>query len=86
MISRKKSETYISVNQNLFNPIAIFYNVTETNFLMCRSSSLGGSEAVGRPGETTRMVLEAAKTLDEVLSNLEKNFSESTEYFQVWYF
>lgn len=27
--------------------------------------------------------VEAAKTLDEVVANLSKNFSDSTEYFQV---
>ena len=32
------------------------------------------------------MASEAAKTLDEVVANLGKNFSDNTEYFQVCFF
>ena len=40
-------------------------------------------EEVGGVGNKDTMASEAAKTLDEVVANLGKNFSDSTEYFQV---
>ena len=40
-------------------------------------------EEVGGVGNKDTMASEAAKTLDEVVANLVKNFSDSTEYFQV---
>lgn len=45
-------------------------------------------EEVGGGGGNNKdtMASEAAKTLDEVVANLGKNFSDNTEYFQVCFF
>ena len=40
-------------------------------------------EEVGGVDNNDTIASEAAKTLDEVVANLGKNFSDSTEYFQV---
>ena len=41
---------------------------------------------LGAGNNKDTMASEAAKTLDEVVANLGKNFSDNTEYFQVCFF